>query len=175
MKTLVQILLLFLLIFFRTPNSVFAQQEIKSHYDINVGLSTSDALNFGLRYGFGQNNIAVNIGGDWPARSFFQIVGSFSYYRHLWGESRHTGVRPWYAKAAIHYNYSESELTRGNFSIMRRAGARLHLGRDFNLLPRLGFSTSVGPMLILYERFYDDQKLRKRAVASMDLMIYYRL
>lgn len=151
------------------------QSNLSNGYDFNAGLSSTDALNIGLRYGFGQNNIGINLGGDLPARGFFHVVTSASYYRHLWGRSKHTAVMPWYIKGAVHFNYSESELTPGNFSDTRNAGARVYLGRDFNLSSRLGFSTALGPILIFFNELYGNQRMKPHWTIGMDLMAFYRL
>lgn len=175
MKTLLQVSSFTAVICLLCLLHVNGQSGLTPGYDFNVGLSSTDALNFGLRYGFGQNNVGINLGGDLPGRGFFHIVTSASYYRHLWGHSKHTVVMPWYIKAAAHFSYSESELTRGNFSDTRNAGARLYLGRDFNLCSRLGFSTAMGPLFIFFNEYYGNQRINPRLTVGMDLMAYYRL
>ena len=151
------------------------QSDVPNDNDFNLGLSSTDALNVGLRYGFGQNKIGINVGGDLPAKGFFHVVTSASYYRHLWGKSKHTAVMPWYLKAAAHFNYSESELTPGNFSDTRNAGARIYMGRDLNLSSRLGLSAAIGPILIFFDESYGNQRVKPHGTAGMDLMAFYRL
>src|SRR5437870_466990 len=137
MKTPFQTWLLTLLMCLLCLSKLAAQPAISHHFDVSAGLSTTDAVNVGVRYVFGQNNVGLNAGGGLASGGFWQVTSSFSYYRHLWGHSKHTLVFPWYVKAAVHFNYSESELTPGNVSDTRQAGVRLYAGRDFNLTPRL--------------------------------------
>jgi hypothetical protein len=155
-------------------SNVVAQSVISPHFDINAGLSTTDAINVGLRYNFAQNSVALNAGGGLASNGFWQVASSFSYYRHLWGHSKHTEVFPWYVKAAVHINYSESELTPGNVSNTRQAGVRLYMGRDFNLTSRLNISTAVGPILMFLDQFYGTQ-LKPSVQPGMDISIFYRL
>ncbi len=175
MKTLFQTWLLTCLLYLQANHTAFAQAEPGNHFDVNVSLSSTDALSIGMRYSFGQNDLGINIGCGLPRRHAVLVIPSISYYRHLWGKSKYTEVMPWYLKAAGHFTYSESELTRGNISDTRRAGARLYLGRDFNLSSRLVFSTAIGPILIVFEEFYNNHIIRNRMTAGTDLMIFYRL
>lgn len=175
MKTLFQTWLLTSFLYSLTSAKLIAQPALSNHFDLNIGLSTAEALNIGTRYNFGQNSIGVNVGGGLPSIGAWQIIPSLSYYRHLWGHSRHTLILPWYMKAAVQYEYFESELTRGNTSSGRSAGARLYLGRDFNITPRLNFSTALGPMLFLLEDYYGHRVPKPRLVPGMDLSIFYKL
>lgn len=175
MKTLLRTWLLIALSFFSCSTSLVAQSLTAKRFDLNLGISSTDALNIGIRYGFRQNEIGLNIGGTLPAPGFFHIISSLSYYRHLWGKSRHSNVLPWYIKGAVHYSYSESELTQGDFFDTSHAGVRLYLGRDLNFSPRLGASIASGPFVYFFEEFYDGQRLRPRIRAGVDLMLYYRL
>jgi hypothetical protein len=175
MKLLFRTWFLTSLIFLLCLGVAFAQPEKTNHYDFNAGLSSTDATNFGARNSFGQNDIGVNIGGTLPTKGFFQVISSISYYRHLWGHSKHTGIMPWYCKAAVHFHYSESELTPGNFSHTRSAGVRLYMGRDFNLSPRLALSSSLGPIFIFFDEFYGRQRVKPHTEGGLDLMIFYRL
>ena len=148
MKTLFQIWLLASLLYWPLPQRCNAQPKTFSHYDANLGLSTADAVNVGILYNFRQNAIGVNVGGGLPDKHFWQVIASISVYRHLWGKSRFTGIMPWYAKGAVHYNYSKSELRPGYVSGTRLAGVRLYMGRDLNISPRLGFTAAAGPLMI---------------------------
>jgi hypothetical protein len=175
MKTLFQTWLLASLICSLCLSNLVAQSGISNHFDVSAGLSTTDAFNVGLRYNFGQNNVALNAGGGLPSSSFWQVASSFSYYRHLWGHSKHTLVLPWYIKTAVHFNYSESELTPANFSDTRQAGFRFYAGRDFNLTSRLIFSPAVGPALIFFEEFYGNQRVKPHVQPGIDISLFYRL
>jgi hypothetical protein len=174
MKTLFQTWCLTSLIYMPFLQSAIAQPGITNQFDFNIGLSITDGINLGLRDSFGQNQIGVNLGGGLPHDGFWQVISSVSYYRHLWGHSKHTQIMPWYIKSAVHFNYSESELTHGNFSDTRNAGVRLYMGRDFNLSSQLGFSTAIGPAFIFFDEFYGDQKVKPHTLAGLDLMIFYR-
>lgn len=173
MKTLFQLWYFALLISLSVTTSLTAQPT--KYYDVNASLSITDAFNVGFRYGFGQNNIGVNLGGALPRGGFWLVIPSVSYYRHLWGHSKFTDVMPWYIKGAVHFLYSESELTRGNTSATRHTGARVYMGRNFNITPRLTFSSAIGPVYIFLNEYYGNQRVEPRVVPGLDLMIFYRL
>jgi hypothetical protein len=46
--------------------AVVGQSRFLDSLDVNAGLSSNDNINVGLRYGFGQNNIGVNVGTALP-------------------------------------------------------------------------------------------------------------
>jgi hypothetical protein len=175
MKTPFQIWLLTSLMCLLCLSKLAAQSEVSNHFDVSAGLSTTDNLNVGVRYNFGQNSVALNAGGYLAISGSWLVSSSFSYYRHLWGHSKHTLVFPWYIKAAVHFYYSESELTPGNFSDTRQAGVRFYVGRDFNITSRLNFSTAVGPVVIFFGEWYGDQRLKPHVLPGMDISIFYRL
>src|SRR5688500_15002827 len=127
MKTLIQTWLLTSLVSLQCSTLLLAQSDITKHFDLNVGASVTDGYNVGARYNFGQKALGVNFGGGLPYDGAWQIISSVSYYHHLWGHSKHTKILPWYLKGAVHFNYAEHQLTRGNFSHYRQAGVRLYL------------------------------------------------
>lgn len=172
MKTLIQTWLLSIV--FPTLSSS-AQPGVPNHFDFSAGLSSTEAINVGLRYGFGQNSVGVSFGSGLPTRGFWQAISSVSYYRHLWGHSKHTLVLPWYIKGALHYSYSEVELTSGNFTHTRQAGIRVFAGHDFNLTSRVNFSMATGPIHIFLDEFYNNKKLKPHFLPGMDVVIFYRL
>lgn len=174
MKTLVQIWLSASVMYSLSLVNLVAQPGITNHFDISAGLSTTEAINIGVRYNFGQNSIGLNAG-MLPTSRSWRFISSFSYYRHFWGYSNRNVVWTGYLKAAGHYTYSNAEFTQGNISIKRVAGARLYAGHDFNLTSRLNFSTALGPMLVFFDYPYGTQRRKHRLLAGMDLSIFYRL
>src|SRR5689334_7604480 len=121
MKTLIHIWLLTSLMYLPILPCMAQQSKALNHFDANIGLSTADATNVGVRYNFKQNSIGINIGGGIPSRQAWQIISSVSVYRHLWGNSKFTEVMPWYLKAGVHFDYSESHLTPGRTQAVRQA------------------------------------------------------
>jgi hypothetical protein len=175
MKTLFQTWLLTALLYLQCSASLLAQSEVVNHFDLNIGLSWTDMLNAGVRYNFGQNAVGANFGSEHPRDAVWQIISSVSYYRHLWGHSKHTAIRPWYLKGTAHFYYTEYPITRPYSSNTQRAGVRLFLGRDFNISPRLAVSTATGPLLMFYQEGYENGRSKPHVLPGIDLMAFYRL
>jgi hypothetical protein len=173
-KTLFQKWLLTSMLCLLCLSELVAQSSTPHHFDVSAGLSATDAFNVGLRYNFEQNGVALNAGGSLSSGSW-QVTSSLSYYRHLWGHSKHTAVFPWYIKSAVHFSYSKSEVTPGNLSDTRQAGVRLYAGRDFNLTSRLNFSTAIGPVFMLFDEFYGNQRVKPHAQPGLDISMFYKL
>jgi hypothetical protein len=151
-------------------------QSIPERFDINGGISASDFINVGMRYEFNQNQVGINIG----VKPEKYTIKSLSYYRHTFGKSKHTTLKPWFAKAAVSYFKDTQEPPFTNI-FQRTIIARLHAGRHIYFSKRIGFMFAVGPIYrISFKREYKNGGTLPGKMpndffpASIDLALFFK-
>lgn len=149
--------------------------------EINIGASSTDAINAGFQYRFGQSEVGFNVGRLFTRLPGYRFIAfSPSFHHHLWGKSKWTDLKPWYAKVAATNRYFSM---RNNPDFGDQRGRdfllRVHLGRDFNFSKRTGFTASIGPCTTIYwnsnSSSEDENGFVFSIAPSLDLSFYYQM
>jgi hypothetical protein len=175
------VVLVFLFIFL---NEMHAQElNFAQRTRLAVGASFTEAYYLGVQYRIKQSELALNAGSylDFDrttSRNYFVSV-SPTFYQHLWGKSKKTDLKPWYLKVAAtgtSYSYHPTTTSNQRGKVLY---TKLHLGRDFNITKRLGFTISAGAYTELYRKSnFADASYRGNhhiTFPSIDLGLYYQL
>jgi hypothetical protein len=146
---------------------------------ITAGLSTTDAPNLGIRYRKNQSQWWFNVGLSAIGRNSHFISLGPGFSQHLWGASKKTDLKPWYVKLGLTGIDYALPLTRQYTERAQITYAKVHLGRDFNITKRAGFTFSIGPSARVYQKWngpYErTAKIDLINYASFDVNVFYKL
>ena len=116
----------------------FTKVTAQQNFDFAVGIGILELPHVAARYQIKQVKIGLGVGA-YKQRNIRELSSWADVYYHFGGNSKHTDVRPWFARGGFHYNFYESES-----SIINETWIQVTMGREFNITKRLGIAVDAG-------------------------------
>ncbi len=134
-------LVLLVFIFLPACYPTFGQEKM----NISAGAGLPELINIGARYQLNQSQLGISIG---AFEESIAVTGDF--YQHMFGSSKYSERRPFYARFGLTYLRDDGERFLDQYLIMA-----LRVGRDFNVSENFGFQLDLGGF---FEILHDETK-----------------